>query len=424
MQSSHLRVVGASAQERPAGGPPASRSYLSHLECARCGRTLSPHALQGLCDCGGPLLCRYDLDALRGALRPDDLRGREATLWRYRELLPVQDVERAVTLGEGFTPLLPLQWGARHGLANLRVKDESGNPTGTFKARGAAVGVTRLRELGVARVAVSSSGNAGDAWAAYCRRAGIEATIFLPEDAPSPTLTEAALSGQRVYTFGGHNSRGGRLANAFAATHDAFCPNTFQEPYRLEGKKTMGLEIAEQLGFRMPDVVVYPIGGGVGLIGIWKAFRELAELGWVEGPMPRFVVTQYEGCAPIVEAFAAQRTQCEPWGEISTLPGGLRAPKPIADFLILRILRETNGAAIAVAGDAALAAVREVMASDGLFLCPEAATTIVALRQLQGDGRIGRDESIVVVNTGGGLKYASLFPVATERVGDGVENIE
>jgi len=422
VQSSPLHVVGTSASER-APNPSAPRSYLAHLECAQCGRKRSPHELHGLCDCGGPLVCRYDLDALRSEVRPADLRGRDATLWRYRELLPVQDATQAVTLGEGFTPLLPLMWGKRHGMRHLRVKDESGNPTGTFKARGAAVGVTRLRELGVTRVAVSSSGNAGDAWAAYCRRAGIEATIFLPDDAPAATLTEAALSGQRVHTFGGHNARGGRLANAFAAAHGAFCANTFQEPYRLEGKKTMGLEIAEQLGWRVPDVIVYPIGGGVGLIGIWKAFAELLDLGWIEGPLPRFVVTQYEGCAPIVKAFRENRTHCEPWGAMSTLPGGLRAPKPIADFLVLRILRETNGAAIAVDGDAALAAVRDVMATDGLFLCPEAATTIVALRRLLDSGHVGRDENVVVVNTGTGLKYASLFPAVMERVGDGVEAI-
>ena len=421
MKSPPLRAA------RPAGNePPAlcdSQSYLSHLECAQCGSTHSPHALHGLCTCGGPLLCRYDLDALRQQVRREDLRGREASLWRYRELLPVQDLAQAVTLGEGFTPLLPLQWGARHGMRTLRVKDEGRNPTGTFKARGAAVGVTRLRELGVRQVVVSSSGNAGDAWAAYCRRAGIDATVFLPDDAPATTLAEAALSGQRVHTFGGHNSRGGRLANAFAASRDAFCANTFQEPYRLEGKKTMGLEIAEQLGWRMPDVVVYPIGGGVGLIGIWKAFAELLELGWVEGAMPRFIVTQYDGCAPIVEAFASNRTTCVPWGGIDTLPGGLRAPKPIADFLVLRILRETRGAATAVSGEAALAAVRQVMASDGLFLCPEAATTIVALRQLLADGGIDGDEDVVVVNTGSGLKYASLFPVAINRVDDDMEAI-
>jgi threonine synthase len=356
-------------------------------------------------------------------VRRDDLRGRDASLWRYRELLPVQDIAQAVTLGEGFTPLLPLQWASRHGMHAVRVKDEGRNPTGTFKARGAAVGVTRLRELGVQRVVVSSSGNAGDAWATYCRRGAIDATIFLPDDAPSATLTEAGLSGQRVHTFGGHNSRGGRLANAWAKADDAFCANTFQEPYRLEGKKTMGLEIAEQLGWRLPDVVLYPIGGGVGLIGIWKAFSELLELGWVEGDMPRFVVTQYEGCAPIAEAFASKRERCLPWGEISTPPGGLRAPKPIADFLILRILRETNGEAIAVSGEAALAVVREVMATDGLFVCPEAATTLVALRQLLREGRISTGEEIVVVNTGSGLKYASLFPVATDRVDDDLEAI-
>ena len=283
--------------------------------------------------------------------------------------------------------------------------------------------MTRLRELGVRRVVVSSSGNAGDAWAVYCKRAGIEATIILPDDTPTPALVETILTGQKLYTFGGHNSRGGRLAKAFAASHQAFCANTFQEPYRVEGKKTMGLELAEQLGWRMPDVVVYPIGGGVGLVGIWKAFKELLELGWVKGSLPRFVVAQYDGCAPIVEAFQAKRADCRPWAEISTLPGGLRAPKPLADFLILKILCETNGAAIAVSSEDALAAVRDVMATDGVFLCPEAGTTIVALRKLIESGQIRGDESVAVINTGSGLKYASLFPTSMNRVADGAEVI-
>lgn len=392
------------------------RSYLSHLECTRCRRTYLPVEVHTTCTCGGPLVCRYRLDEIARDVRPQDLRERQASMWRYGELLPVQDASRAVTLGEGFTPLLPLQWGLAQGLARVQVKDEGRNPTGTFKARGAAVGVTRLRELGIGAVVVSSSGNAGDAWAAYCRRAGMKATIFLPDDAPHPTLVEAALSGERIFTFSGHNSRGGRLAQAHAAAHGGFVANTFHEPYRVEGKKTMGLEIAEQLGWRLPDVVVYPIGGGVGLIGIWKAFNELLELGWVKGRIPRFVVAQYSGCAPIVEAFDSGRMACEPWGEITTLPGGLRAAKPIADFLVLQILRETGGTAIAVDNDQALSAVREVMMSDGLFICPEAATAIVALRELLKRSSVDREEEVVVVNTGTGLKYASLFPDTVENI--------
>jgi len=388
------------------------RSYASHVECARCSRTYSSVELQSICACGGPLLFRYRLDELASEVDRGMLRGRVATLWRYAELLPVLDPRRAVTLGEGFTPLLPLQCGAAMGVPKLFVKDEGQNPTGTFKARGAAVGVTCLRERGVQSVVVSSSGNAGDAWAAYCRRAGIRATVFLPADAPAPTLVEAALSGEDVATFRGHNSHGGRLAKAFGASHGAFVANTFQEPYRVEGKKTMGLEIAEQLGWRMPDVVVYPIGGGVGLVGIWKAFRELLDLGWIEGRMPRFVVAQYSGCAPIVEAFRSGRMECEPWGEIATLPGGLRAPKPLADFLVLQILRDTGGTAMAVTGEQALSAMRDVMSSDGLFMCPEAATTIVALRELASTGVIDRDDEVVIINTGTGLKYASLVSAA------------
>jgi threonine synthase len=400
-----------------------SSSYLSHLECARCGNTRSASQLHGTCPCGGPLLCRYDLGAIMQHVHKEEVSRRPPGLWRYRELLPIEDVERVVTLGEGSTPLLPSLWGASIGLRHVSFKDESQNPTGTFKARGASVAVSRLRELGVKRVGVSSSGNAGDAWAAYCQRAGIEATVFLPDDAPSPTLVEAALTGASVYTFGGHNSRGGQLANAFAASHHAFCPNTFQEPYRVEGKKTMGLELAEQIGWQMPDVIVYPIGGGVGLIGIWKALCELREMGWVSGPLPRFVVAQYEGCAPLVKAFEAGEESCVAWGDISTLPGGLRAPKPLADFLILNILRTTGGSALAVSNDDALDAVREVIAKDGLFICPEAGTAVVALRRLAQRKLVGADERIVVVNTGSGLKYTSLFKPVLKRVPDGVKEI-
>ena len=283
--------------------------------------------------------------------------------------------------------------------------------------------LTRLRELGVDRVVVSSSGNAGDAWAAYCARAGIAGTIILPSDAPHACLAEAALTGQSVFTFRGHNSRGGRLANAFASDERVFCANTFQEPYRVEGKKTMGLEIAEQLGWRLPDVVVYPIGGGVGLIGIWKGFKELLELGWVEGSMPRFIVAQYAGCAPLARAFENGADRCEPWGAIETLPGGLRAAKPLADFLILRILRETGGSAVAVDNEAALSAVHEVSRREGVFICPEAATTIVALRRLAAERLIDRDETVAVINTGSGLKYASLFENNVSVIADEAEKI-
>jgi threonine synthase len=323
------------------------------------------------------------------------------------------------------TPLIALpRLGRALGVPNLLMKDEGLIPTGTFKARGAAVSVTRLRELGVREVVVSSSGNAGDAWAVYARRAGIKATIILPDDAPESMLAEARLTADKLYTFGGHNARGGRLANAFAASRGVFCPNTFREPYRAEGKKTMGLELAEQLGWRMPDVVLYPIGGGVGLVGIWKAFKELLELGWIEGSLPRFYVAQYEGCAPIVDAFRKNLSACEPWATISTPPGGLRAPKPAADFLILKILRETNGGAIAVSAEDSLAAVRDVMATDGMFLCPEAGTTLVALGKLIESGEIERDENVTIINTGSGLKYASLFSGPVSRVADDAKVIE
>jgi threonine synthase len=236
-------------------------------------------------------------------------------------------------------------------------------------------------------------------------------------------LVETTLAQQALHVFGGHNARGGRLATAYAKANQVFCAYTFQEPYRLEGKKTMGLELAEQFGWRLPDVVVYPVGGGVGLIGIWKAFSELLELGWVEGRMPRFVVAQYAGCAPLVDAFQAGRETSEPWSEITTLPGGLRNAKPLADFLILQILRETGGAAIAVSGEDALEAVRDVMATDGVFMCPEAGTTIVAVRQMLTAGQLRNDETVAVLNTASGLKYTGLFPAATRRVADHAEAI-
>jgi threonine synthase len=395
--------------------------YLSHLECARCKRHFAATELQTTCTCGAPLLCRYELGALARDLARDEIAKRYPDMWRYRELLPLLNVSKAVTLGEGYTPLLPLQWAAKRGFPRVHVKDEGQNPTGTFKARGAAMGVTRLRELGVSSIALSSSGNAGDAWAAYARRAAMSTTVFLPQDSPLATLTETALTGADVATFTGHNSRGSRLAHAYAEAHGAFLPNTFQEPYRLEGKKTIGLEIAEQLGWNMPDVVLFPTGGGIGVVGIWKAFNELIELGWLTGKLPRFIITQYAGCAPIVEAFRSQRETCAPWTTIETLPGGLRSPKPIADFLLLKILRDTGGDAIAVSSDAALDAVREVMHSDGLFICPEAGTAIVALSELMRAKSVSPHDNVVVVSTGSGLKYTSLFPVELRTVpSDGV----
>ncbi|MEV0396208.1 threonine synthase [Polymorphospora rubra] len=389
--------------------------FLTHLDCPRCETRHAADRPQNLCGCGSPLLARYDLDAVRAAVSPADIAGRGADLWRYAELLPVADPTDVVTFGEGWTPLLPAaRYGAHIGLPNLLIKDEGLVPTGSFKARGAAVGVSRARELGIRHVAMPTNGNAGAAWATYAARAGLRATIAMPLGAPTITRNECLAAGADLLLVDGLINDAGRQVAAILAESGGmiFDASTLKEPYRLEGKKTMGLEIVEQLGWRVPDVIIYPTGGGVGLIGIHKALRELRELGWIEDRMPRLVAVQSSGCAPIVRAFEAGARRAEPWVDAATVAFGITVPAPLGDELILDAIADTDGTAIAVDDAELLADLREFGSLEGLLLCPEGAAGLTAARRLRADGWIGAADEVVVLNTGAGLKYPET--VATE----------
>ena len=384
-----------------------SFSHLSHLECGRCGAVHDASVPQNLCQrCASPLLARYDLAAVRDRLRPADLAGRGPDLWRYHELLPVAREAAVTTLGEGMTPLLPMaSYGRRIGLPRLLMKDEGLLPTGSFKARGAAVGVSRAAELGVERLAMPSNGNAGAAWSVYAARAGLAATVVMPLDAPETTRRECVAAGADLRLVAGLIGDAGQVVAELVAGGQVFDASTLKEPYRVEGKKTMGLEIAEQLGWRLPDAVIYPTGGGVGLLGIRKAFDELRELGWIDGSPPRLVAVQAAGCAPVVRAFQRGERATTPWRDAHTVAFGINVPKPLGDFLILDALAATSGAAVSVGDDELLADLREVAALEGAFVCPEGAAAFTAARKLRASGWLDADDQVVVLNTGAGLKY-------------------
>ncbi|HKD98138.1 MAG TPA: threonine synthase [Micromonosporaceae bacterium] len=383
-------------------------TFLTDLECPRCGRHHDAHRPANLCDCGSPLLARYDLDAVARAVSPDDFAARGPDLWRYRELLPVGDPAHVVTLGEGYTPLLPApRYGASVGVPGLMVKDEGLIPTGSFKARGAAVGVSRASELGVRHVAMPTNGNAGAAWATYAARAGMRATIAMPVDAPVITRNECLAAGAELYLVDGLIGDAGKMIAGLVAASggEVFDASTLKEPYRLEGKKTMGIEIAEQLNWWLPEVIVYPTGGGVGLIGIHKALAELRALGWVGGPAPRLVAAQASGCAPIVRAFEAGEPRAEPWADARTVAFGITVPAPLGDELILRALDESAGTAVAVDDEEILRELRAYARLEGLLLCPEGAACLAAVRRLRDSGWLAGDERVVFLNTGAGVKY-------------------
>jgi threonine synthase len=382
-------------------------SYLSHLECARCGQVQDATRSVGLCpSCGSPLLARYDLAALARDVPREALRDRAWELWRYHELLPSSRAEDQITLGEVVTPMLRMhRYADDVGLDQLWVKDESATPTSSFKARGAAVGVSRASELGMTRIAMPTNGNAGAAWATYAARAGLSALIVMPKDAPVVTRAECLAAGAEVHLVDGVISDAGAMVAAAVADGDWTDVATLKEPYRIEGKKTMGLEIVEQLGWTLPDVVVYPTGGGVGLIGIYKAISELLELGWVHGEMPRFVAVQAEGCAPIVTAFERGEAESTFVPDSRTVAFGINVPKALGDFIVLDILYRTKGRAIAIPDGDLLDELRVLGAAEGLFVCPEGAAAMRAVRALVQEGWIGRDENVVVLNTGAGIKY-------------------
>lgn len=391
----------------------APYSFLTHLQCPKCGDTYDSARAQNLCTCGSPLLAQYDLDGVRAAVSPRDIALRAPDLWRYHELLPVQSPDDVVTLGEGMTPLLPMpRLGKAIGIPNLLMKDEGLIPTGTFKARGATVGISRARELGVRTIAMPTNGNAGAAWATYAARAGIKAVIVMPVDAPEITRKECAVTGADLYLVNGLISDAGKIVGRAVAERGWFDASTLKEPYRLEGKKTMGLEIAEQFGWRMPDVVLYPTGGGVGLIGIYKALRELHALGWVEGDLPRMVAVQATGCAPIVEAWKAGARESRFWENAHTAAFGITVPKALGDFLILEALYETGGCAVAVEDSDLLADQDLTGEREGLFICPEGAATVTAARHLRSSGWIGEEETVVLLNTGTGLIYPETVQVS------------
>jgi threonine synthase len=382
-------------------------SALTHLECPRCGLHHDAFVPQNVCTaCGSPLLARYDLDKVRRTTTPQDIAQRPATLWRYEELLPLQQPEQAVSFGEFMTPLVPTPRLAQDlGIAELHVKDEGRLPTGTFKARGAAVGVSRARELGIAHVAMPTNGNAGAAWSAYAARAGMRISIAVPRDAPEIPSREMTVTGADVTLVDGLIGDAGRLIAEGCARNGWFDAATLREPYRLEGKKTMGLELFEQLGWTLPDVIVYPTGGGVGLIGIAKALQELQDLGWIDGPWPRLVAAQASGCAPVVRAWEQGRDSVDAWPDAHTVAFGITVPKPLGDALILDALRRTGGCAIAVDDADTLDELDTTAHSEGLFVCPEGAVTVAAARRLRAEGWIGERDRVALINTGAGTLY-------------------
>lgn len=386
-------------------------SFLSHLECALCGKELEAGRLWNLCPaCEKPLLARYDLEKARRAVTRETIAGRKADLWRYRELLPVRDPRHALCLGEGFTPLVrAARLGQAVGLANLFIKDEGLNPTGSFKARGLAVAVSRARELGVEAVSIPSAGNAAGAMSAYAALAGLRAYVFMPRDVPQLFVAECRALGAEVTLVDGLITDCGRVAAEEVRRFGRFDVSTLKEPYRLEGKKTMGYELAEQMGWTLPDVIIYPTGGGTGLIGMWKAFDEMEKLGWIGPQRPRMVTVQSDGCAPMVKAFHEGREFAEPWQDARTIADGLRVPAAVGDFLILRALRQSGGTAVAVPDQEMLEAANLIGRTQGVFACPEGAATLVAFQHLRRQGWIGDNETVVLFNTGSGLKYAHLW---------------
>ncbi len=388
-------------------------SALSHLACSATGKRYDADTVQGVSDEGKPLLARYDLDQVATAVTPREIAARPPTLWRYHEVLPVRDEANIVSLGEGMTPLIPIpSYGRKIGLPGLLMKDEGLLPTGTFKARGAAVGVSRAAELGVKGVAMPTNGNAGAAWAAYAARAGLKSLIAMPVDAPAITRAECVVAGAELYLVDGLIGDAGRLVSgAVRSRSDYQEVSTLREPYRVEGKKTMGYEIAEQLGWRLPDVIVYPAGGGVGLIGIYKAIVEMQALGWIGPDLPRLVAVQADGCAPIVRAFESGATESEPFPDAHTVAFGITVPKALGDFLVLDAVRSTDGTAISVSDEELLAEQRTMAVAEGTFICPEGAACLAAARQLREAGWLAGGDSVVVLNTGMGLKYPQVVSV-------------
>lgn len=405
-ESLHYTRIGAQSGPHEEGRT-MIESYLTHLECGLTGKRYDADRLQNLSEAGRPLLARYDLARAARAVDRSTIRRREESLWRYGELLPVRDPGHRISLGEGFTPLLRAETlGAEVDHRALYIKDESNNPTGSFKARGLALAVSRAKELGARAVSVPSAGNAAGATAAYAARAGLPAHVFMPRDVPKIFVHECRALGAHVQLIDGLIHDCGRVAAEEVARHPGrFDLSTLKEPYRLEGKKTLGYELAEQMGWELPDVAIYPTGGGTGLIGMWKAFHEMEALGWIGPKRPRMISVQADGCAPIVRAFDRGDEFAELWEDARTIADGLRVPVAVGDFLILRAIRESGGCAVSVSDEAMREEVYRIGRTEGIFAAPEGAATLAALRQLKDSGDITPEESVVLFNTGSGLKY-------------------
>jgi threonine synthase len=384
---------------------------VTHLECALCGLQHEAQRLHNLCTaCGKPLLVRYDLERAKMTLTKDSLASRRPDLWRYREVLPVEDDKNIVSLGEGWTPLVHApRLGKRVGIHELYIKDESQNPTQSFKARGMATAVSMAKELGAAKLAVPSAGNAAGALAAYAARAGLKSYIFMPRDTPRANVVECEQTGARVTLMDGLITDCGAEVGRRKEKEGWFDVSTLKEPYRVEGKKTLGYEVAEQLNWELPDVIIYPTGGGTGLIGMWKAFDEMERMGWIGSRRPRMVTVQAAGCAPIVRAFEEGNRFADEFPNAATTASGLRVPKAIGDFLILDALRASGGTAVAVTDEELIAATREIGAAEGIFCAPEGAACLPALRNLMETGEVRQGERVVLFNTGSGVKYMESF---------------
>jgi threonine synthase len=379
---------------------------LTHLDCTKCDRRYPGGQVLNLCECGAPLFARYDLERAAKDMRPGQLTLRAPNMWRYHEVLPVEDPDDRVTLGEGFTPLLAARrLGALIGLSRLYVKDEGGNPTGSFKARGLSMAVSMAKILGATEVCLPSAGNAGSALAAYAAQAGLKSHVFVPRDIAKLFLMETAAYGAEVETVDGLITDAGRICAARAREHGWYECATLKEPYRVEGKKTMGYELAEQLSWKLPDAILYPTGGGTGLIGMWKAFDELEQMGFVSSGRPRMYAVQAEGCAPIVKAFSEGKDEAPMWEGATTHAHGLRVPKAIGDFLMLKALRASHGAGVTVSEAEIVQGVKDAASAEGLFMAPEGGACVAALRKLKASGHLSADDTVVAFNTGTGYKY-------------------
>jgi threonine synthase len=385
------------------------KSFLDHLQCTVCNQRFSADEVHTVCpDCGKVLFARYDLLSARKAMSRDFSR-RPPTMWRYYELMPVRDQANIVSLGEGMTPLLhAARLGRAYGFDRLFIKEEGLNPTGTFKARGMSAAVSRAKELRVRSIAAPSAGNAAGALAAYGAAAGIETSVFMPADAPEINKIESAVCGARVYLVDGLISDAAQIVRQAGPRRGWLDLSTLKEPYRVEGKKTMGFELAEQFGWQLPDAIIYPTGGGTGMLGMWKAFDELEQLGWLGKERPKMISVQAAGCAPIVRALLEGKGQSEAWHDAHTIAAGLRVPHAFADYLILRTIRESGGTAIAVGDDEIVESIREVARLEGLFMCPEGAAAVVAFKHLAAQGYLHPEQRVVLFNTGSGLKYPGL----------------